>query len=53
LPPELASISRGGAGPLVFTLGSAAVCNAGDFYEQSAQAAETLGQRAVLLIGRN
>src|SRR6202012_5716435 len=40
-----------GPAPLVFTLGSAAVMHAGDFYEQSAEAAEMLGQRAVLLIG--
>jgi UDP:flavonoid glycosyltransferase YjiC (YdhE family) len=35
----------------VFTLGSAAVLAAGDFYEQSARAAMRLGLRAVLLIG--
>jgi rhamnosyltransferase subunit B len=40
-----------GPAPLVFTLGSAAVMHAGDFYEQSAHAAEMLGQRAVLLVG--
>jgi UDP:flavonoid glycosyltransferase YjiC (YdhE family) len=51
LPPELASFLENGAAPLVFTLGSAAVMHAGDFYEQSAQAAEILGERAVLLVG--
>jgi UDP:flavonoid glycosyltransferase YjiC (YdhE family) len=51
LPPELAAFLDAGPPPLVFTLGSAAVMNAGDFYEQSAEAAEMLGQRAVLLIG--
>jgi UDP:flavonoid glycosyltransferase YjiC (YdhE family) len=51
LPPELASFLEAGPAPLVFTLGSAAVMHAGDFYEQSAEAAEILGQRAVLLIG--
>jgi UDP:flavonoid glycosyltransferase YjiC (YdhE family) len=51
LPPELAAFLESGLPPLVFTLGSAAVMHAGDFYEQSAQAAEILGQRAVLLIG--
>jgi rhamnosyltransferase subunit B len=51
LPPELAAFLDAGPPPLVFTLGSAAVMNAGDFYEQSAAAAETLAQRAVLLIG--
>jgi rhamnosyltransferase subunit B len=35
----------------VFTLGSAAVLDAGDFYRQSALAAELTGQRAVLLVG--
>ena len=51
LPRELAAFLDAGPPPLVFTLGSAAVMNAGDFYEQSAEAAEILGQRAVLLIG--
>jgi len=51
LPPELASFLESGPPPLVFTLGSAAVMHAGDFYEQSAEAAELVGQRAVLLIG--
>ncbi len=36
---------------MVFTLGSAAVLAAGDFYEVSAKAALRLGIRAVLLIG--
>lgn len=51
LPPELAAFLESGPAPLVFTLGSAAVMHAGDFYEQSAAAAELVGQRAVLLIG--
>lgn len=51
LPPDLAAFLEKGPAPLVFTLGSAAVMHAGDFYEQSAEAAEILGQRAVLLIG--
>jgi len=51
LPRELAAFLDAGPPPLVFTLGSAAVMNAGDFYEQSAEAAEILGERAVLLIG--
>ena len=51
LPRDLAAFLDSGPPPLVFTLGSAAVMNAGDFYEQSAEAAEMLGQRAVLLIG--
>ena len=51
LPPELVSFLESGPAPLVFTLGSAAVMHAGDFYEQSAAAAELLGERAVLLVG--
>lgn len=51
LDPALARFLDAGPPPLVFTLGSAAVMHAGDFYEQSAHAAERLGQRAVLLIG--
>ncbi len=51
LPPALEAFLAAGPPPLVFTLGSAAVLDAGDFYEQSARAAETLGQRAVLLVG--
>ena len=51
LVPELQAFLAAGAPPLVFTLGSAAVMHAGDFYEQSARAAEVLGERAVLLVG--
>lgn len=51
LEPGLESFLNAGPPPLVFTLGSAAVMHAGDFYEQSAAAAEMLGERAVLLIG--
>jgi rhamnosyltransferase subunit B len=53
LSPELARFLDAGPPPLVFTLGSAAVLDAGDFYEQSARAAQALGQRAVLLIGND
>jgi rhamnosyltransferase subunit B len=51
LAPELETFLAAGAPPLVFTLGSAAVMAAGDFYEQSAAAVELLGERAVLLVG--
>ncbi|MGA2351316.1 MAG: glycosyltransferase [Terracidiphilus sp.] len=51
LPPNLAKFLDAGPPPVVFTLGSAAVLAAGDFYEVSAQAAIRLGIRAVLLIG--
>jgi rhamnosyltransferase subunit B len=51
LPANLEQFVVSGEAPLVFTLGSAAVLAAGDFYEVSAQAAMELGKRAVLLIG--
>jgi rhamnosyltransferase subunit B len=51
LPPHLEQFVAGGEPPMVFTLGSAAVLAAGDFYEVSATAAMELGKRAVLLIG--
>jgi UDP:flavonoid glycosyltransferase YjiC (YdhE family) len=42
-----------GESPLVFTLGSAAVMDPGNFYQESIQAAKLLNRRAVLLIGTN
>ena len=51
LPPQLEEFLAGGDAPVVFTLGSAAVLAAGQFYEHSARAAMRLGVRAVLLIG--
>src|SRR5271154_2117920 len=51
LAPELEKFLAAGPPPLVFTLGSAAVMAAGDFYGQSAGAVELLGERAVLLVG--
>jgi rhamnosyltransferase subunit B len=51
LEPELEKFLKSGEPPIVFTLGSAAVLAAGQFYEISAQAAKMLGTRAVLLIG--
>ncbi len=51
LAPELVTFLDAGPPPLVFTLGSAAVFDPGDFYEQSARAAEMLDMRAVLLVG--
>lgn len=51
LPPHLEEFVASGAPPVVFTLGSAAVLAAGDFYEVSAKAAMEIGVRAVLLIG--
>jgi UDP:flavonoid glycosyltransferase YjiC (YdhE family) len=51
LPPHLEKFLNEGEPPVVFTLGSAAVLAAGNFYEVSARAAIKLGIRAVLLIG--
>jgi rhamnosyltransferase subunit B len=51
LPPHLEKFLAAGPPPVVFTLGSAAVLAAGNFYEVSAEAAIQLGIRAVLLIG--
>jgi len=53
LAPELEAFLAAGPAPLVFTLGSAAVMAAGNFYEVSADAVDLLGQRAVLLIGND
>ena len=49
--PELQRFLDGDDQPIVFTLGSAAVGAAGDFFEQSIDAARRLGRRAVLLVG--
>ena len=51
LSPHLEEFVSIGDAPIVFTLGSAAVLAAGDFYKVSAKAAIELGRRAVLLIG--
>jgi UDP:flavonoid glycosyltransferase YjiC (YdhE family) len=53
LAPELADFLDGGQPPIVFTLGSAAVMDPGDFFAVCAEAAQRLGQRAVLLVGDN
>jgi rhamnosyltransferase subunit B len=53
LPENLERFLSAGEPPVVFTLGSAAVLAAGDFYEQSARAALRAGVRAVLLIGND
>lgn len=54
-PPVLAEALRRflheGEPPIVFTLGSAVVNIAGDFYRQSLRAARALGRRSVLLVG--
>src|SRR5439155_21778093 len=51
LDPDLAKFLDAGPPPIVFTLGSSAVFDARNFFRDSAAAAQSLGQRAVLLIG--
>src|SRR5687767_6646822 len=51
MPPDLQSFLDAGEPPIVFTLGSAAVMDARDFFEQSAHAARQMKRRAVLLYG--
>jgi rhamnosyltransferase subunit B len=51
MSPELQRFLDSGEPPVVFTLGSAAVGAAGDFFQHSAHAARSLGVRAVLLVG--
>jgi UDP:flavonoid glycosyltransferase YjiC (YdhE family) len=51
LPTALQQFLADGEPPLVFTLGSAVVWDAGPFYAESAAAARLLGRRAALLIG--
>ncbi|AFY97003.1 glycosyltransferase [Chamaesiphon minutus] len=53
LAPELKQFLEAGDPPIVFTLGSAAVMNAGNFYKESLQAVTQLNRRAVFLIGNN
>ena len=51
LPDNIEHFLQAGPPPIVFTLGSAAVLHAGNFYEYGARAVERMGLRAVLLIG--
>ncbi len=51
LPEKVERFLPAGEPPVVFTLGSAAVLDAGSFYEESARAALRAGVRAVLLVG--
>ncbi|MEO6053797.1 MAG: glycosyltransferase [Chthoniobacterales bacterium] len=43
----------GGEAPIVFTLGTSVVHIAENFYQLAAEAAQALGRRAILLIGKN
>jgi UDP:flavonoid glycosyltransferase YjiC (YdhE family) len=51
LSKQLRDFLDAGPPPVVFTLGSSAVFEAGDFFAESAAAVRRLGCRAVLLIG--
>lgn len=51
MPAELDQFLDAGEPPIVFTLGSSAVMDAGDFFEQSIEAAKILDKRAVFLYG--
>ncbi len=53
LTPLLKQFLDAGEPPIVFTLGSAAVMNAGNFYQESLDAVGQLNRRAVLLMGNN
>jgi len=53
LDPDLERFLDSGPPPIVFTLGSAAVMQAGTFYKESLAAVRHLGCRAVLLAGDN
>jgi UDP:flavonoid glycosyltransferase YjiC (YdhE family) len=52
-PSELEAFLHAGEPPIVFTLGSAAVWNAGNFFNESVKAVQLLGRRAVLLVAKN
>jgi UDP:flavonoid glycosyltransferase YjiC (YdhE family) len=51
LAPEISAFVDAGPRPVVFTLGSAAVFDPGDFFRESARGAALAGRRAVLLVG--
>jgi UDP:flavonoid glycosyltransferase YjiC (YdhE family) len=51
MPEKLERFLVAGPPPVVFTLGSAAVLDAGSFFEESARAAQMAGVRAVLVAG--
>jgi UDP:flavonoid glycosyltransferase YjiC (YdhE family) len=53
MPDGLQEFLDAGDAPIVFTLGSAAVMDAGEFFNESAKAAAKLRQRAVLIYGRD
>jgi rhamnosyltransferase subunit B len=52
MPEGLRQFLEEGEAPVVFTLGSAAVLTAGDFFVESVRAVERLGGRAVFIAGK-
>lgn len=53
LDPAIEDFLSAGDPPVTFTLGSAAVMDAGNFFDESVEAAKRLGRRALLLYGRD
>ncbi|MEI6861034.1 MAG: glycosyltransferase [Verrucomicrobiota bacterium] len=53
LPAAVKDFLAAGAPPVVFTLGSAAVFAADNFFAEGARAAHRLGHRGLLLLGQN
>jgi rhamnosyltransferase subunit B len=53
LSPQLVRFLDDGEPPLVFTLGTAVVADARQFYDQSAAAAKLLGRRAILIVSNS
>jgi UDP:flavonoid glycosyltransferase YjiC (YdhE family) len=51
LDPTLRQFLENGEPPLVFTLGTTAINDPGSFFEESAAAAQRLGQRAIFFVG--
>ncbi len=52
LQPDLESFLGAGEKPWLFTLGTVAIYEAGDFYQEAVSAVEDTSERAVLLVGR-
>ncbi|OKH49750.1 glycosyl transferase [Calothrix sp. HK-06] len=53
LPEQVKQFLDAGEAPIIFTLGSAAVIDAGNFYQESIEVAKLINRRAILLIGKN
>ncbi|PSF31755.1 glycosyltransferase [Aphanothece hegewaldii CCALA 016] len=53
LSEQLVKFLAQGSPPIIFTLGSSAVYHARNFYRYAAKATQQLGERAILLVGKN